>query len=206
MDRRPHSGSEGKHSTGMIAAFAVVFLLIVGVAAYSVGRYSSGQSAGQAPGAHPAPTATRWVAAQRTAKPTGFAALYRDDSSGVLRIETNTCANTGEGTGFLLSSGYVATVAHVVTGAVSVSITGNGETSAGTVVGYDAGQDLALLRPSSSFTGHAFRWAHQDPAVGDQVAAIGYPLNQLESLTVGTVSGLDRSVPVEGTMRTGLIC
>jgi S1-C subfamily serine protease len=99
----------------------------------------------------------------------------------------------------------VATVAHVVTGAVSVAITGNGKTSAATVVGYDAGQDLALLQPSKRLGGYAFKWTVNEPSVGDQVAAIGYPLDEPETLTTGTISGLDRKVPIEGTIRTGMI-
>jgi S1-C subfamily serine protease len=127
-----------------------------------------------------------------------FRWLYRQESSGVLKIVASTCGGTGIGTGFLLSSGMIASVAHVVTGAVSVAVTGNGETSAATVVGYDASQDLTLLRPSKPFAGHAFAWAAQEPAVGDQVAAIGYPLRQPETLTTGTVSGLNRKIPVSG--------
>jgi serine protease Do len=137
--------------------------------------------------------------------PSGFAALYRRDSSGVLKIVASTCGGTGIGTGFLLPSGMIATVAHVVTGAVSVAITGNGETSAATVVGYDANQDLALLQPSKAFVGHAFAWSAQDPNVGDAVATVGYPLDQPETLTSGTVSGLNRKVPIDGILRTGLI-
>jgi hypothetical protein len=41
--------------------------------------------------------------------------------------------------------------------------------------------------------------------VGDEVAAIGYPLDQPQTLTTGTISGLGRKVVVEGSVRTGMI-
>jgi S1-C subfamily serine protease len=205
MGRR--SAIPSSRPTGLIAAFTVVFLLVVGVAAFVAGRYTNHQAAGLPPQASPKATSTqvKQAVSSGTPAPRGFAALYRQDSSGVLKIVASTCGGTGIGTGFLLPSGQVATVAHVVTGAVSVAITGNGETSAASVVGYDANQDLALLQPSKRLAGHTFRWADHEPSVGDQVAAIGYPLNQPETLTIGTVSGLNRKLPIEGTIRTGLI-
>jgi S1-C subfamily serine protease len=78
-----------------------------------------------------------------------FFRLYQQEASGVLRIVASTCGGTGIGSGFLLPSGMVATVAHVVSGAVSVAIMGNGETTAATIVGYDSTRDLALLQPSN---------------------------------------------------------
>jgi serine protease Do len=207
MNDRPQPRSQPQRRLGAVAAFVVVFLLIGGVAVFMAGRYTSGHSAAPSSPESPGSTPAR-------AKPTGspgapgaggFAALYRTDSSGVLKIVASTCGGTGVGTGFLLASGMVATVAHVVTGAVSVAVTGNGQTSAATVVGYDSGKDLALLRPSRAVSGYGFKWSSQQPSVGDQVAAIGYPLDQPETLTTGTVSGLNRKVPVEGTLMTGLI-
>jgi hypothetical protein len=41
--------------------------------------------------------------------------------------------------------------------------------------------------------------------VGTRVAAIGYPLGQPITLTQGGISGLGRSIPIEGTTRSGLI-
>ena len=137
--------------------------------------------------------------------PAGFAAVYRAESSGVVKIVASTCGGTGIGTGFLLPSGDIATVAHVVTGAVSVAVTSHGQTTAATVVGYDPDADLALLRPAAPITGYRFGWATRQPSVGDPVAAIGYPLDEPETLTAGTVSGLQRKIVVDGNTQTGMI-
>ena len=41
--------------------------------------------------------------------------------------------------------------------------------------------------------------------MGTRVAAIGFPLGQPITLTQGGISGLDRSIPIDGTTRSGLI-
>lgn len=135
----------------------------------------------------------------------GFAAAYQQDSSGVVKITASTCGGTGVGTGFLLPSGMIATVAHVVDGAVAVALTAGSSTVSGTVVGYDATQDLALVRPASQIPGHAFLFAASEAPVGTQVAALGYPLDQPLTLTTGTISGLNRKIEIAGVPRINLI-
>jgi serine protease Do len=133
-----------------------------------------------------------------SASPASFAAAYREDSSGVVRVTASTCVGTGVGTGFLLPSGMVATVGHVVAGAVAVAITSGGTTVSARVVGYDNSQDLALLRPARRLAGHPFTLAASEVPVGTPVAALGYPLGGALSLTTGTVSGLGRKIIVTG--------
>jgi serine protease Do len=135
----------------------------------------------------------------------GFAGAYQEDSSGVLRIMATTCAGTGQGTGFLLPSGMIATVAHVVSGSVAVAVATPDGTTSATLVGFDPGQDLALLRPNVKVTGHAFVFAADQPRIGSQVAALGYPYDQALTLTAGTVSGLDREAVVDGVTRDNLV-
>jgi S1-C subfamily serine protease len=45
--------------------------------------------------------------------------------SGVVRVQTVTCGGIATGSGFLLAPNLVATVAHVVEGAASVSVRGD---------------------------------------------------------------------------------
>jgi S1-C subfamily serine protease len=99
----------------------------------------------------------------------------------------------------------IATVAHVVEGAVAVALTAGSSTVSGTVVGYDAAQDLALVRPASQLSGHAFLFAASEAQVGTQVAALGYPLDQPLTLTTGTISGLNRKIEIAGVPRINLI-
>ena len=143
--------------------------------------------------------------ASPAASPSGFAAAYQQDSSGVVKITASTCDGTGEGSGFLLPSGMIATAAHVVDGAVAVAVTDGKTTSSAVIVGYDAARDLALLRPASKIPGRPLSFDTRALPVGSSVAALGYPLNQPLTLTTGTVSGLDRTIPIDGTARRDLI-
>ena len=135
----------------------------------------------------------------------GFPGLYKQDSAGVIRIETTACDGGGVGTGFLVAPDMIATVAHVVQSAVSVVLRQGAITTTGTVVGIDPARELALVRSSVPLTGHVFALADSQPDVGVDVAAIGYPLAGPESLSKGTVSGLDRPLQIDAVRLTGLI-
>jgi hypothetical protein len=93
----------------------------------------------------------------------------------------------------------------VVNDAASLALTSSSQTATGTVIGIDEPNDLALIRSSAPFSGHVFTVASTLPDVGTPVAAIGYPIALPITLTQGTISGLDRKVPIENTIRTGLI-
>ena len=54
--------------------------------------------------------------------------------------------------------------------------------------------------------GHALqRFAEGNPSPGTTVAAIGFPLDEPKTLTIGVVSGLDRTITVEGESRSGML-
>ncbi len=140
-----------------------------------------------------------------TVQPTDFASIYARQRSGVVRIEVLGCSDSGIGTGFLLSSHLVATVDHVVARSVVVSLVDGQTRTTGQVIGYDSTTDLALVRSDQPIPGYHFHFATTPPRVGDRVAAIGFPIGGPITLTQGGVSGLNRSVNVEGEPRHGLI-
>ena len=167
-----------------------------------------------APSTSPAPTTVTVTASPApttsdgtppTAPPPSFATLFSREQSGVVRIETVGCTDSGIGTGFLLSPRRVLTVAHVVDQSVVVSLIDGNQRTTGTVIGFDRTRDLALVRADRPLSGYRFRLAASPPAVGDEVAAIGFPIGDPITFTRGTISGLDRREPVGGTLRTGLI-
>ena len=126
--------------------------------------------------------------------------------SGVVRIETDTCTESGVGTGFLIGPRHVVTVEHVVSDAARIIIKRQGKAVArATVIGVDPARDLALVRLDQPVAGYRFRFARKTPRVGDEVAALGFPLGLPLTLTKGTVSGLDRTVPIEGINRRRMI-
>lgn len=65
----------------------------------------------------------------------------------IVRVQTQACGRTQQGTGFVQAPGLVVTNAHVVAGASSAKvITADGTVVTGTVVAFDAARDLAAVR------------------------------------------------------------
>jgi S1-C subfamily serine protease len=126
--------------------------------------------------------------------------------SGVVKVVAATCEGTSTGTGFLIGPNLVATVDHVVDGAVSVKLKRNGaDLGEATVVGSDGSRDLALLRSTAPIDGHVFKLAPRAPRLGEDVAALGFPLDLPLTVTRGTASGSGRSMLIDGATRRGLI-
>ena len=106
------------------------------------------------------------------------------------------------GTGFIISQdGYVVTNYHVIEGGTNVTITTHGdEEIPAKIVGYEANNDLAVLKMEGNDYPYVALGSSEDLLVGDQVVAIGNVLSTFaSSLTVGYVSGKDRVVDTEGT-------
>ena len=153
----------------------------------------------------PSSPATATVTATPSTGAIDLTALFKRAESGIVRVETVSCDASGVGTGFLLSPTMVATVNHVVDRAAVIGLIVGSQRASGTVIGTDAGHDLALVRSDKPLTGFQFHFRTTAPQVGDQVAVIGFPEGQPLSLTHGDISGLDRSITVDGVPRSGLI-
>jgi len=126
--------------------------------------------------------------------------------SGVVRVEVETCEGSGVGTGFLLGPRLVASVEHVVDGAVRITLKRGGKAlGSATVIGSDAARDLALLRTARPLSGSYLKLASRPPRLGEEVVALGYPLGLPLSVTRGLVSGTDRTIPIEGVNRRRLV-
>ncbi len=101
------------------------------------------------------------------------------------------------GSGFIFTEdGYIITNYHVVEGtnAVSVSLY-DGTRHDAKVVGYDASNDLAVLKVEATGLSPVVIGDSDNLNVGDSVVAIGNPLGELTfSLTAGAVSAKDRTV------------
>ena len=63
----------------------------------------------------------------------------------------------------------------------------------------------ALVRSDRPIAGHHFAVLNRAPRLGEDVAAIGFPLALPLSVTRGSVSGSGRTVPIEGVNRTNLV-
>jgi len=112
------------------------------------------------------------------------------------------------GSGFILSAdGYILTNYHVIesSSAISVSMY-NGDSYDATLIGYDASNDIAVLKINATDLTPVILGDSDNMNVGDSVVAIGNPLGELTfSLTSGTVSALSRSVTMSNGVTMELI-
>jgi S1-C subfamily serine protease len=162
-------------------------------------------------------TTTRVQVVQGIGREGGFdpAAIYDRLSPGVVTILSIFGGGTslleddgegGQGSGFVLDGdGFIATNAHVVTTArgersveaerVFVEFS-DGNRVPAEVVGHDPNADVALLKvdPDGLSLTPLRLGESESIAVGEPVAAIGSPFGERQSLSIGVISALDRSI------------
>jgi len=153
-----------------------------------------------------------WAHAQVGSLDTGFADLVRKVAPAVVNITVETDAGlariprgaippggglvTGVGSGFFIESdGIIVTNNHVVEGATSIQVeTDTGEILDATLVGSDPLTDLAVLDvEGEGFATVAFADSDQVD-VGDWALAVGNPLGQGFSASLGIVSARGRTL------------
>jgi 2-alkenal reductase len=146
------------------------------------------------------------------------ARIYRRDSPGVVTIISAGLGDSGGdgggggggqsglGSGFVVSGrGEIATNAHVVTSgeggsirkAEEVYVRFNDDNQVpAKIIGFDPFSDVALLKvdPSGLTLRPLPLGSASDLTVGAPVAAIGSPFGEDQSLSVGVISALDRSI------------
>jgi len=115
---------------------------------------------------------------------------------------TQTYEQPGSGSGVILTAdGYIATCAHVVDGAKSLTVTLNDDSSyEATIIGTDPRNDLAIIKIEAEGLTPAALGDSDMLTIGEDVIAIGNPLGELRgTATSGIVSAVKRSITVEGT-------
>jgi S1-C subfamily serine protease len=165
---------------------------------------------------------TPQIAVQAATHGFDAAKVFREASPGVVTIRSVFRGSGGaaEGSGFVLApEGHIVTNAHVVTDESSGSRKAAKEvfvefpdrnTVAATIVGFDPFADVALLKVEpDGFDLHPLQLGDDNElVVGQPVAAIGSPFGEQQSLSVGVVSAIDRSVEsltkfqIEGAIQT----
>jgi len=64
---------------------------------------------------------------------------------------------------------------------------------------------VALLQSSKPISGYRFQLADRAPQLGEDAIALGFPLGLPLTVTKGSVSGLDRSIPIASVRRRQLV-
>ena len=158
-------------------------------------------AAGGTSGAFPAADGSAMTPAQ----------LYQSNVDSVVAISCTmqttaygqTVQGTSSGSGFILSAdGYVVTNYHVVQNASNITVTTHsGDEYDATVKGYDATNDVAVLKVEAEGLSAATIGSSGNLSIGDMVVAIGNPLGRLAATeTVGYVSGINREVTTDNTV------
>jgi S1-C subfamily serine protease len=144
-------------------------------------------------------------------------AIYKHLSPGVVTVLSlfGSSGNTGgQGSGFVLDGdGYIATNAHVVVGdapdwkrATSVYVEfADGNRVDARIVGTDLNADVGLLKvdPEGLALTPLALGSTEGLRVGAPVVAIGSPFGEQQSLSVGVVSALDRTIESLTQFRIG---
>ncbi|MGM9553049.1 MAG: S1C family serine protease [Faecousia sp.] len=144
------------------------------------------------------------------------AEVYAENVNSTVGITTSITTNywgyqttsAASGSGFILTEdGYLLTNYHVVEGSNSIKATMyDGTAYDATLIGYDASNDIAVLKIEAQGLTPVVLGDSDNMNVGDPVVAIGNPLGELTfSLTQGAVSALDREVTLSSGTTMNLI-
>ena len=124
--------------------------------------------------------------------------IYNQLKDSVVLIQTD----LGLGSGFMYDSkGHIVTNHHVIQGANTIQVTFlDGNITSATLVGMDIYSDLAVIKvdPDITTLHPVVLGSSSDLIVGEPVAAMGNPYGLSDTLTVGIISSLERTLETSG--------
>ena len=195
----------------ILRIFALVLLVVLVAVGGTIGLAGCGTESAEAAVSTTASTSVSSSSVLGTSPAESVAAIA---SPSVVNVRvTGTAASPffgdqpyeGVGSGVIYSSdGYIITNAHVVTQngklADTVEVTfSSGEQTSATIVATDTYTDIAVIKVDKSGLTPATFAVDGKPTIGEYAVAIGSPLDYSNSVTLGIVSGLGRSIENSGT-------
>ena len=156
------------------------------------------------------------ITAIDTSKEMTPAEVYAANVNSTVGITTSVTTNfwgfhttsAAAGSGFILTDdGYIITNHHVIENSDSITVSlYDGTTYEAELIGYDASNDIAVLKVEAEGLTPVVIGDFENLNVGDSVIAIGNPLGELTfSLTSGAVSALDREITLSNSVTMELI-
>ena len=211
MGSEPKKKSYAGLITGAIAGVAVVGLVAGGIGG-AVGYLAASNAASPEAAAVSTPVVAEPEAAAGPSTPvlTGIADLAAQAQPAVVQLNVGDGSQGGTGSGFVISEdGYIVTNHHVAggvgeNGTVQV-VFSDESTATGTLVGSDAGYDLAVVKVNRNGLPSLPLGTSSDVRVGDVAFALGSPLGLQGTVTSGIVSALERPVTAGGQGSTSFI-
>lgn len=218
QDSTPHAPSHNRSRALALAAAVVVVaagaaggtLVLTRPAASNkaalIGARSSKVNSSTTLNVRSVSTTTASSAGPAASRYSSFSSEYSALKGAIARIDTVGCDGSAYvGSGFAVDAHHIVTAAHVVEGSQSMTVTLAGTPVPSQIIGLDASGDVALLQSDSALPGPYISIASTAPAVGQRVAAIGFPLGGGLTMTQGSVSALGQTIAVNSTQLSGLV-
>lgn len=207
-----------------IVVLIVCCLLLGGIAEAGWNYYSTHERSGETAQDSPRSTMMEGVREKSvldiisidTSKEMTPAEVYAANVNSTVGITTSVTTNfwgfhttsAAAGSGFILTDdGYIITNHHVIENSDSITVSlYDGTTYEAELIGYDASNDIAVLKVEAEGLTPVVIGDSENLNVGDSVIAIGNPLGELTfSLTSGAVSALDREITLSNSITMELI-
>lgn len=138
----------------------------------------------------------------------GAAAIAKDSIVEITTESLTTSAffgqyvTSGAGSGVIIDAekGYIATCAHVVEGATSITVNvADGTSYEAKIIGSDSRTDIAVISIEAKGLAAAKIGSSAKLVVGETAIAVGNPLGTLGgTVTSGIISALDREITIDG--------
>lgn len=126
--------------------------------------------------------------------------IIHETQKNVVQINVDTYFSDRIGSGFLYNTrGDIITNAHVIEDAKSITVTmSNAETYPAAIVGISKDNDIAVIRVPQLINQTPMNISTNEwLSVGDEVLAVGSPLGFQNSVSIGIISGIDRSFEID---------
>lgn len=125
--------------------------------------------------------------------------LIHEAQKSIVQINVETQEITRVGSGFLYNSrGDIVTNAHVINDAIAIEVTvSNAETYPAAIVGVDKKNDIAVIRVPQLINHKPIELETSDRLLpGAEIIAVGSPLGFQNTVTIGIISGINRSFEI----------
>ncbi|WP_112180694.1 S1C family serine protease [Paraliobacillus zengyii] len=126
--------------------------------------------------------------------------IIHEAQKNVVQISVETASSEKTGSGFLYNSnGDIITNAHVIEDAESITVTmSNAETYKAAIVKMGDKKDIAVIRVPQLINQTPVDIASSEKlGIGDEIIAVGSPLGFQNSVSIGIISGIDRSFEID---------
>ncbi|MFI5956498.1 S1C family serine protease [Cryptosporangium sp. NPDC051539] len=181
---------------GSILLISIVVAVVAGLLGGALGYVVAARTAGDTFSLGKSSGSTPELAER---PPTSLAGIAKLVQPSVVTVVIRSASGNGNGSGFVINDkGYILTNNHVAAPAAAGGtlrvVFSDGSSVAASIVGRDAGSDIAVLKIQKADL-KPVKFGDSDKiAIGDPTVAFGSPLGLADTVTSGIVSAVDRPV------------